>query len=99
MRVRSRSEDAWQRLTHRLRQIIRKEDLRSGDAVGRPRRRVIMALVLGKSPARWAFGRALLRLTSRADGPPGDPFGLRWRLGRRLLESARPGLDGTTERR
>ena len=56
MTVRSQVVQAWQRLTHRVRQIIRKKALRSGNAVSRLRSKILLALVQGKSPAQLAFG-------------------------------------------
>jgi transposase len=56
MSVRPQVVRAWQRLTHRLRQIIRKKALRSGNAVSRLRCKILLALVQGKSPAQLAFG-------------------------------------------
>src|SRR4051794_2380587 len=54
--VRSRVVHAWQRLTLRVRQIIRKKARRSGDAVSRLRCKILLALVQGRSPTQLALG-------------------------------------------
>jgi transposase len=56
MTVRSQVVQAWQRLTPRVRQIIKKKSMRSGDAVSRLRCKIIMGLVQGKSPTRLVHG-------------------------------------------
>jgi transposase len=56
MTVRSRVVQAWQRLTNRVRQIIKKQSMRSGEAVSRLRGKIIMGLVQGKAPTRLARG-------------------------------------------
>jgi transposase len=56
MTIRSQVVHAWQRLSHRVRQIIRKKAMRSGHAVSRLRGKIILALVQGRSPSQLACG-------------------------------------------
>jgi transposase len=56
MTVRSRVVQAWQRLANRVRQIIKKKSMRSGDAVSRLRCKIILGLVHGKSPTQLVRG-------------------------------------------
>src|SRR3954468_19009214 len=56
MTVRAKVVQAWQRLTKRQRQILRNTSIRSGDAVCRFRRKIIMGLVQGKTPSQFASG-------------------------------------------
>lgn len=56
MSVRARVVQSWQRLAHRVRQIIRAKSMRSGNAVSRLRCKIIMGLVQGKSPTQLVRG-------------------------------------------
>lgn len=56
MTIRAKVVQAWQRLTKRLRQIIRNKGARSGDGVCRFRCKIIMGLVRGKTPTQLATG-------------------------------------------
>jgi transposase len=50
MTIRAKVVQAWQRLTKRVRQIIRNKSIRSGNAVCRFHSKIIMGLVQGKTP-------------------------------------------------
>jgi transposase len=56
MTVRSRVVQSWQRLTYRVRQIIKTKSMRSGNAVSRLRCKIILGLVQGKSPTQLVRG-------------------------------------------
>jgi transposase len=56
MTVRALVVRAWQRLTERVRLIIRNKSIRSGDGVCRFRCKIVLGLVQGKTPTELAAG-------------------------------------------
>jgi len=56
MTIRAKVVHAWQKLTKRLRQIIRIKSIRSGNAVCRFHCKIILGLGQGKTPTELVAG-------------------------------------------